>query len=94
MKITLSAVIDGRTVTVTARPIDVVAFERKFEMGIAKAFHADHMRVESAMWLLWHALSRDGEVGDFNEWLETVEEFGEGEVAPSVPLAEGQPIGT
>jgi hypothetical protein len=65
--------LDGRAVPVTVRPVNQVAFERKFSTGFLEVFQdVAAVRFEYICFLAFHA-SRPGI--DFDEWLETVDEI-------------------
>lgn len=62
---------DGRTATVTARPVSQVAFERKYSRGFASSFsEIKDIQLEWVYFLAWHA-SRSGL--EFDEWLDMVD---------------------
>lgn len=76
--------IDGTVDSYDVRPVTVVAFERKFGMGVSAALNDLHM--EHIYWLGWDCEHKSGKVvKPFDGWLEDVASV---EVADddSVPL--------
>jgi hypothetical protein len=60
--------------TLPVKPRTVLAFERKFGMGLAKAFGTDQ-RHEHIYFLGWEAMRSSGHVvKPFDSWLEEIEE--------------------
>jgi hypothetical protein len=91
MKITLRILHDGTERTLTAGPAAIVAFERKWGLGIGKAMA--EIRVEHLAWLAHQAAWREAKAGDgaavkpFDDWLsdlEDIEAIGEDDAAPLV----------
>jgi hypothetical protein len=76
---------DGKTADVTAKGVDFIDFERKYDRGITSVF-GDGMRLEY-LWYLAHAAlcRKNGETRPFDEWAATVEavESEEAETSPS-----------
>jgi len=71
---TVSVSIDGEESILPVKPRSVVAFERNFKMGLAKAFNTDQ-KMEHVYWLGWEAMRASGHVvKPFDAWLETVDE--------------------
>lgn len=69
MLITLTS---GDTKTVTAKAVDIVAFEQHFEMSMARL--ESQMKITHMFWLAWHVFKRTGMTNDeFEKWLEIVE---------------------
>jgi len=89
MKITLRICHAGTERTLTAGPAAIVAFERKWGLGIGKAMA--EIRVEHLAWLAHQAAWREAKNGDgaavkpFDDWLadlEDIEAIGEDDAAP------------
>lgn len=77
---------DGRVEQVAPAPVDLVKFERKYEMA-ASAIEADP-RVEYMMFLAWAGLTRTGkEARKFDDFLEDLAEIGEATDPPLPPPA-------
>lgn len=78
----------GETLTAVLLPVDHVAFERKYGMGMG-AF-AEDPHVEYIIWLAWHALKRtmNGQIpavfDDFLAQVEDLEDPDDAEV-PTLP---------
>jgi hypothetical protein len=74
MNITLViAFTDGEKKTVIAKAADIVAFEERFEMSMAR-LNENTMKLTHMFWLGWHVCKRTGITHDeFEKWLETVE---------------------
>ena len=90
MKLTIPLTHRGENHTITTAPVDVVAFERAFGMGMGKAFtKVDDLHLEYQSWIAWHAMKRQGKTSeDFEAWLNGLEQiFDEPEVA-AAPLDE------
>jgi len=69
--------LDGSTKVVTAIAADLVAFETKFDMSVAKL--QSDVRLTHLFFLAWHVLKRTGETkDDFDKWVESVSMVGEG----------------
>jgi hypothetical protein len=67
------------------KPKTVLAFERKFGMGMAKAFSTDQ-RHEHIFFLGWEAMRASGHVvKPFDSWLDEIEEV---ELVPKEDIAE------
>jgi hypothetical protein len=63
---------DGTEADVSAIASDMVAFERHFDLSIAKL--ADEVRMEHLFFLAWHSQTRTKVTGlEFDEWLDTVQ---------------------
>lgn len=63
---------DGSEADVSAIASDMVAFERHFDLSIAKL--ADEVRMEHLFFLAWHSQKRTGVTAfDFDAWLDTVQ---------------------
>ncbi len=78
MKITLRVLHDGTESVLTAGPAAIVAFERKWGVGIGKAMA--EVRVEHLAWLAHQAAWRDaqnngGSVKPFDGWLDALEDI-------------------
>ncbi len=91
MKITLRVLHDGTESVLTAGPAVIVAFERKWGLGIGRAMA--EVRVEHLAWLAHQAAWRDaqnngGSVKPFDGWLDGLEDIeAVGEDDDEVPLA-------
>lgn len=65
--------VDGTEYTVRVLPVDVVAFERHYGVGIAKLEAAGELLTEHAMFMAWKALARTGQwSGDLESFIEQV----------------------
>jgi len=79
MKITLRVCHDGTEAVLTAGPAVIVAFERKWGIGIGKAMA--EVRVEHLAWLAHQAAWREAKHGDgpgvkpFDGWLDALEDI-------------------
>lgn len=63
--------LDGNEETVTAIAADLVAFEAKFDLSIARLQH--EVRLTHLFFLAWHVLKRGGKTKDeFDKWVESV----------------------
>lgn len=72
---------------VPVNPSTIVAFERQFQTGLAKAFDVDQ-RFEHMLWIGWHASKKAGLTSDeFDVWVDKVAAL-EPVNAPSLPLAD------
>lgn len=84
--------LDGNTVNATAGLGDQVAYEKAFDRSIAEL--ASNFRITDICWLAWHGLKRvDGNVGEFDDWIDTVETVEAVEDDGIVPLEISQPTG-
>jgi len=63
---------DGNTKTVSAEAVDIVAFESKFDLSMARL--EQEVRLTHLLWLAWHVEKRTGQKVEFEKWLETVEQ--------------------
>lgn len=62
---------DGKERVVHAIAADLIAFESKFDLSVAKL--ASDVRLTHLFFLAWHALKREGETSDeFEKWVESV----------------------
>lgn len=86
MKINLDITFsDGLKKTITANAADMVAFEDKFNISVAKL--GGEPRMGWMMFLAWHSEKRTGQTNlEFEKWLETVDQVGGSE---SDPKSEG-----
>ena len=91
MKIMLRILHDGTERTLTVGPAAIVAFERKWGIGMGKI--QTEARVEHLAWLAHQAAWREAKDGDgaavkpFDDWLadlEDIEAIGEDDTAPLV----------
>ena len=92
MKITLRVCHDGTESVLTAGPAAIVAFERKWGLGIGKAMA--EVKVEHLAWLAHQAAWRKAKAGDgpavkpFDDWLDALEDIeAVGEDDDEIPLA-------
>lgn len=69
-----------------AKPFDLVAFERKFAIGVSELM--GDFRLEHTLFIAWHALKRTGQYdGDFEAFLNDVDDFDSGDdSSEAVPL--------
>jgi hypothetical protein len=66
---------DGLTKEVKVIMADMVRFESKFDLSIAKL--GQEMKVTHLLWLAWSALTREKQISlDFDKWTETVASIG------------------
>jgi len=66
---------DGSTKEVKVIMADMVRFESKFDLSIAKL--GQEMKVTHLLWLAWSALTREKQISlDFDKWTETVVSIG------------------
>jgi len=62
---------DGSEKVVTAIAADLVAFETKFDLSVAKL--QSEVRLTHLFFIAWHVLKRTGETKDeFEKWIESV----------------------
>lgn len=69
---------DGTSVEADIRPVDLVAFERKFGVGFSVLADPKEARYEHASYLAWLGAKRKGETEDFDNFLNkvvTIKEF-------------------
>ena len=72
---------DGSDKEITASVPDLIAFEDKFNISVAKL--AVEQRLSHLLFLAWHAEKRTKVTKlSFEEWAETVESVGEAESDP------------
>jgi hypothetical protein len=63
---------DGTSTDVVGIAADIVAFETKFDMSMARL--EKELKMTHLFYLAWHVLHRTGETKlDFDKWLETVD---------------------
>lgn len=68
----LTKYLDGSSADLTTSPADIVAFESKFDMSVAKL--QDNIRLTHIFFLAWHIAHRTKATAlAFDAWLETVE---------------------
>lgn len=73
--------LDGNEETVTAIAADLVAFEAKFDLSIARL--QQEVRLTHLFFLAWHVLKRTGSTkDDFEKWVESVSIVTEAEAEP------------
>lgn len=69
---------DGSEKVVTAIAADLVAFESKFDLSVARL--QQEVRLTHLFFIAWHVLKRTGETKDeFDKWVESVNMVGEAE---------------
>jgi len=62
---------DGSEKVVTAIAADLVAFETKFDLSVARL--QSEVRLTHLFFIAWHVLKRTGETKDeFEKWIESV----------------------
>jgi len=62
---------DGTDKTVTAIAADLVAFETKFDLSVARL--QQEVRLTHLFFIAWHVLKRTGDTKDeFEKWVESV----------------------
>lgn len=64
---------DGTKLEVKIKPIDIVQFERKFNVPVSKL--NDEQRYEWLLYLAWLASKRNGVTEDYDNWIDKVEEL-------------------
>lgn len=63
---------DGTKKTVATAPADIVAFEDKFDLSIARI--NDNFRMTHLYFLAWHAENRTAQTKlEFDAWVDTIE---------------------
>jgi hypothetical protein len=63
--------IDETTVECSAIAADLIAFEARFDLSVARL--GDEVRLTHMFFLAWHALKRTGHTtDDFEKWVESV----------------------
>ena len=63
--------IDETTVECSAIAADLIAFESRFDLSVARL--GDEVRLTHMFFLAWHALKRTGQTtDDFEKWVESV----------------------
>lgn len=80
---------DGSGADVTVSAPDLVAFEREFDRSVAR-FQSE-VRFTDIVWLAWHGLKRQGKVGEFDAWLDTIEGVDITDASEPVPLDKTAP---
>jgi hypothetical protein len=64
--------LDGNNKEVVATPADIVAFEAKFDLSVARL--QENIRFTHFFFIAWHVEKRTKATGlEFEPWLETVE---------------------
>ena len=64
---------DGKKFEVKIKPIDIVQFERKFNVPISKL--NEESRYEWLLYLAWLGTKRNGVTEDYDTWINLVEEL-------------------
>jgi hypothetical protein len=80
---------DGAGAEVVVSAPDFVAFEREFDRSVAR-FESE-IRFTDICWLAWHKLHRDKEAGEFDKWLELLDEVSIADVSEPAPLDKTAP---
>ena len=75
---------DGSGADVVISAPDFVAFETTFDRSVARI--ATEIKFTDICWLAWHRLNRQGKVGEFDVWLETIDGVTLEETEDIVPL--------
>jgi hypothetical protein len=88
MKMNLKVAYNDKSATdVTVSVADFVAFEEKFDRSVAK--FDQEFKLTDMCWLAWHRLAKtDKNTGDFNDWLEKVDNVEFEGTEEIVPLEE------
>ena len=76
--------LDGSGADAIVSAPDFVAFEREFDRSVAR-FESE-IKLTDICWLAWPRLSRSGTVGDFDTWLETLDNIEITDTADPAPL--------
>ena len=63
---------DGKEIEADIRPIDLIKFERKFDVGFSVLADPNEARYEHAAYLAWLGAKRKGETKEFDNFLENV----------------------
>lgn len=64
--------LDGTTKDLSTSPADIVAFESKFDLSVARL--QDSIRMTHIFFIAWHVAQRTKATAlEFDAWLETVE---------------------
>tara|TARA_Y100001937_G_C7097876_1_gene321007 strand:+ start:565 stop:834 length:270 start_codon:yes stop_codon:yes gene_type:complete len=63
---------DGKEIEADIRPIDLIKFERKFDVGFSVLADPNEARYEHAAYLAWLGAKRKGETNEFDNFLESV----------------------
>ena len=63
---------DGKEIEADIRPIDLINFERKFDVGFSVLADPNEARYEHAAYLAWLGAKRKGETNEFDDFLENV----------------------
>lgn len=64
--------IDGRTEDVEALPLELVKFERQYNLPMTVFASGQGRRMEYQLFLGYAALSREADIGTFDDWMATV----------------------
>lgn len=62
--------LDGTEEDVTAIAADLVAFEAKFDLSVARL--EQEIKLSHLFFIAWHVLKRQGLTEEFEKWLERV----------------------
>jgi hypothetical protein len=64
---------DGTTYELKVKPVDIVKFERKFDVPISRL--TEEQKYEWLLYLAWLSSKRNGVTDDYDTWIEKVEEI-------------------
>ena len=64
---------DGKKYELKIKPVDIVKFERKFDVPISRL--TEEQKYEWLLYLAWLASKRNGVTDDYDTWIEKVEEI-------------------
>lgn len=82
--------LDGSGAEAMVSAPDFVAFEREFDRSVAR-FESE-IKLTDICWLAWHRLNRSEKVGDFDTWLDKLDNIEITDTADPVPLDKTAPI--
>ena len=68
---------DGKKIEADIRPVDLVGFERQFNVGFGVLADPKEARYEHAAYLAWLGAKRKGETDNFDDFLNKVESIKE-----------------
>ena len=78
--------VDGTEYSVRVLPVDVVAMERHYGVGLAKLEKDGGLLIEHAMFMAWKALVRTGQwSGDLDSFIEQVASVDDEQAEAPVP---------
>ena len=70
---------DGKQIEADIRPIDLIQFERQFNVGFSVLADIENARYEHAAYLAWLGAKRKGEKDSFDDFMNkvvSIKEFG------------------